>query len=49
MVINNVIFKVNCKIKEEDCNRILLVGLIVKNLDIFKKVNFIECIKFLGL
>lgn len=49
MVINNVILKVNCKIKEEDCNRILLVSLIVKNLDIFKKVNFIECIKFLGL
>lgn len=48
VVINNVILKVNCKTKEEDCNRISLVSLIVKNLDILKKVNFIECTKFLG-
>lgn len=48
VVINNVILKVNCKTKEEDCNRISLVSLIVKNLDILKKVNFIECTKYLG-
>lgn len=48
VVINNVILKVNCKTKEEDCNRILLVSLTVKNLDILKKVNFIECTKYLG-
>lgn len=48
VVINNVILKVNCKTKEEDCNRISLVSLIVKNLDILKKVNFIECTKCLG-
>lgn len=48
VVINNVILKVNCKTKEEDCNRISLVSLIVKNLDILKKVNFIECTNFLG-
>lgn len=30
VVINNVILKVNCKTKEEDCKRFFLVSLLVK-------------------
>lgn len=48
VVINNVILKVNCKTKEEDCKRFFFGKFTCQNLNILKKVNFIEYTKFLG-